>query len=307
MGTERLCRTPRGSFCARRAPRWTNLSPSEPAAISRSVGLTRPYLEGARSTDTRAPAMSKPRGVVEPSMVAVSVNEYVGDVSRAGYYEGHGVAHFRAGHRYEGGFSKGKMSGTGRYQWVDGIVYEGDFVDNVATGVGKYTWPDGATYEGDVRRGLRHGRGVQAFADGRVKYDGEWKDGMRHGIGRSHVRPRRLRAVHGRVARRPETRHGFHAVHVGQRVRGRVGVRPEERPRGHVMARFGRKVRRRLGRRETARVRHAHVGTHRRFRRCVLVQHQELVHRAVRGGDATRVRAVRVRQRERVRRVLVRG
>ena len=127
--------------------------------------------------------MSKPRGVVEPSMVAVSVNEYVGDVSRAGYYEGHGVAHFRAGHRYEGGFSKGKMSGTGRYQWVDGIVYEGDFVDNVATGVGKYTWPDGATYVGDVRRGLRHGRGVQAFADGRVKYDGEWKDGMRHGIG----------------------------------------------------------------------------------------------------------------------------
>ena len=101
--------------------------------------------------------MSKPRGVVEPSMVAVSVNEYVGDVSRAGYYEGHGVAHFRAGHRYEGGFSKGKMSGVGRYEWVDGIVYEGDFVDNVATGVGKYTWPDGATYTGEVRRGLRHG------------------------------------------------------------------------------------------------------------------------------------------------------
>lgn len=140
-----------------------------------------PNKEGARSTNEGT--MSKPRGVVEPSMVAVSVNEYVGDVSRAGYYEGHGVAHFRAGHRYEGGFSKGKMSGVGRYEWVDGIVYEGDFVDNVATGVGKYTWPDGATYTGEVRRGLRHGRGVQAFADGRVTYDGEWKDGMRHGIG----------------------------------------------------------------------------------------------------------------------------
>ena len=44
--------------------------------------------------------MSKPRGVVEPSMVAVSVNEYVGDVSRAGYYEGHGVAHFRHTNRF---------------------------------------------------------------------------------------------------------------------------------------------------------------------------------------------------------------
>lgn len=140
-----------------------------------------PNKEGARSTNEGT--MSKPRGVLEPSMVAVSVNEYVGDVSRAGYYEGHGVAHFRAGHRYEGGFSKGKMSGSGRYEWVDGVVYEGDFVDNVATGVGKYTWPDGATYTGEVRRGLRHGRGVQAFADGRVTYDGEWKDGMRHGIG----------------------------------------------------------------------------------------------------------------------------
>ena len=31
--------------------------------------------------------MAKPRGVVEPSMVAVSVNEYVGDTSLAGYYE----------------------------------------------------------------------------------------------------------------------------------------------------------------------------------------------------------------------------
>jgi hypothetical protein len=31
--------------------------------------------------------MAKPRGVVEPSMVSVSVSEYVGDVSLAGYYE----------------------------------------------------------------------------------------------------------------------------------------------------------------------------------------------------------------------------
>lgn len=31
--------------------------------------------------------MAKPRGVVEPSMVAVSVNEYVGETSPAGYYE----------------------------------------------------------------------------------------------------------------------------------------------------------------------------------------------------------------------------
>ena len=123
-----------------------------------------PNKEGARSTNEGT--MSKPRGVVEPSMVAVSVNEYVGDVSRAGYYEGHGVAHFRAdiGTR---GLLQGKDVGVGRYEWVDGIVYEGDFVDNVATGVGKYTGQT-ARRTGRVRRGLRRGRGVQAFADGRV-------------------------------------------------------------------------------------------------------------------------------------------
>ena len=151
-------------------------------------------------------------------MVAVSVNEYVGDVSRAGYYEGHGVAHFRAGHRYEGGFSKGKMSGVGRYEWVDGIVYEGDFVDNVATGVGKYTWPDGATYTGEVRRGLRHGRGVQAFADGRVTYDGEWKDGMRHGIGTLTFdaevsRTDSINAPHSRLGHGPFIYSVFRAIH----------------------------------------------------------------------------------------------
>ena len=31
--------------------------------------------------------MAKPRGVVEPAMVAVSVTEYVGEHSVAGYYE----------------------------------------------------------------------------------------------------------------------------------------------------------------------------------------------------------------------------
>ena len=36
--------------------------------------------------------MSKPRGVVEPSMVSVSVNAYTGGVSKSGYYEGEGEA-----------------------------------------------------------------------------------------------------------------------------------------------------------------------------------------------------------------------
>lgn len=57
--------------------------------------------------------------------------------------QGEGVAHFRAGHKYAGGFKEGKMFGKGRYEWTDGIVYEGEFRDNVAHGHGSYTWPDG--------------------------------------------------------------------------------------------------------------------------------------------------------------------
>lgn len=53
------------------------------------------------------------------------------------------MAQFRAGHRYAGRFKEGKMFGTGRYEWIDGIVYEGEFRDNVAHGHGTYTWPDG--------------------------------------------------------------------------------------------------------------------------------------------------------------------
>jgi hypothetical protein len=50
--------------------------------------------------------------------------------------QGEGVAHFRVGHKYVGGFKEGKMFGRGRYDWVDGIAYEGEFRDNVAEGTG---------------------------------------------------------------------------------------------------------------------------------------------------------------------------
>lgn len=129
--------------------------------------------------------MSRPRGVVEPSAASVSVAEYHGAVSAAGWYEAaSATAVFKSGHRYVGAWKAGKMHGRGRYEWVDGVVFEGYFTANVAEGHGRYEWPDGGRYEGQIRRGKRHGPGVMVFADGATRYEGDWVEGKRHGRGR---------------------------------------------------------------------------------------------------------------------------
>jgi hypothetical protein len=118
-------------------------------------------------------------------MASVSVAEYHGAVSPAGWYEAaSATAVFKSGHKYVGAWKAGKMHGRGRYEWVDGVVFEGYFTDNVAEGHGRYDWPDGGRYEGQIRKGKRHGPGVMFFADGETRYEGDWVEGKRHGRGR---------------------------------------------------------------------------------------------------------------------------
>ena len=118
-------------------------------------------------------------------MASVSVAEYHGAVSPAGWYEAaSATAVFKSGHKYVGAWKAGKMHGRGRYEWVDGVVFEGYFTDNVAEGHGRYDWPDGGRYEGQIRKGKRHGPGVMFFADGATRYEGDWVEGKRHGRGR---------------------------------------------------------------------------------------------------------------------------
>ena len=118
-------------------------------------------------------------------MASVSVAEYHGAVSPAGWYEAaSATAVFKSGHKYVGAWKAGKMHGRGRYEWVDGVVFEGYFTENVAQGHGRYDWPDGGRYEGQIRKGKRHGPGVMFFADGATRYEGDWVEGKRHGRGR---------------------------------------------------------------------------------------------------------------------------
>ena len=112
-------------------------------------------------------------------MASVSVAEYHGAVSAAGWYEAaSATAVFKSGHTYVGAWKAGKMHGRGRYEWVDGVVFEGYFTENVAQGHGRYDWPDGGRYEGQIRKGKRHGPGVMFFADGATRYEGDWVEGL---------------------------------------------------------------------------------------------------------------------------------
>ena len=78
----------------------------------------------------------------EPDLTTMVVEQYEGPKNDKGAFHGDGgVVRFQGGHVYRGSFAEGKMHGTGRYEWADGVVYEGDFECNSITGIGTYTWP----------------------------------------------------------------------------------------------------------------------------------------------------------------------
>lgn len=63
---------------------------------------------------------------------------------------------FVSGAQYEGQWKAGKMHGTGKLVWKDGMTYEGDFRDSAITGQGV----SGAVRmgEGETFRGLTPSR-----------------------------------------------------------------------------------------------------------------------------------------------------
>ena len=54
-------------------------------------------------------------------------------------------------------FYDGKLSGKGKYIWIDGKSFEGDWVDSLIEGSGKYCYIDGRVYEGEFQNGKKHG------------------------------------------------------------------------------------------------------------------------------------------------------
>ncbi|GMH21834.1 hypothetical protein Nepgr_023677 [Nepenthes gracilis] len=93
-----------------------------------------------------------------------------------------GAEYYYDGDSYEGGYHKGKYSGSGVYSFNKNGRYEGDWVDGKFDGYGIDFYRGGSEYRGEFRKGLRHGFGVFRSHLG-YSYSGEWSHGRCHGVG----------------------------------------------------------------------------------------------------------------------------
>jgi hypothetical protein len=99
-----------------------------------------------------------------------------------GKRNGHGVATWVTGERYEGDFRDGSRTGHGVYLWPDGVRYDGDFVDGKLNGHGVLTWASGSIYDGNFHNDQLTGHGVMRWPDGR-SYEGEFLADLPNGYG----------------------------------------------------------------------------------------------------------------------------
>lgn len=86
---------------------------------------------------------------------------------------------------YQGQQRLGKISGTGKYFYDDGVLrYEGQWANGIAEGFGIEFSPTGRmVYEGEWKDGSRHGKGKTFYADGKLQYEGDFYNGYRSGQG----------------------------------------------------------------------------------------------------------------------------
>lgn len=98
--------------------------------------------------------------------------------------DGYGkLEYLQNGDIYEGDFSKGEITGKGKYIWSNKEQYEGDFLNGIKHGKGIYKWPDGIVYEGEYKQGIREGKGKYKWKDGRI-FEGMFKNGKPDGKGK---------------------------------------------------------------------------------------------------------------------------
>ena len=95
---------------------------------------------------------------------------------------GKGKNIFNDGEIYEGDFNKGKMTGTGTYQFKDKSQYTGEFLDGKMHGKGIITYPNGTKFDGNFVDNFREGYGEYYKANGQI-FKGNYKKGKKHGKG----------------------------------------------------------------------------------------------------------------------------
>jgi len=85
-------------------------------------------------------------------------------------------------YNYDGQWKNGKMSGFGRFCFVDGSTYDGQWLENMRHGTGTAHFKQGHTYEGQWFDDYMHGQGRLEFRMG-IVYEGSFEKGRRHGKG----------------------------------------------------------------------------------------------------------------------------
>ena len=117
------------------------------------------------------------RGVVQDGHVVAmwaDGSKYEGD-EVGGHMNGAGVFTSAKGDRLEGQWTNDALGGRVRITWANGDHYEGDWRDGAANGQGTEIWANGDRYDGDWRDGKADGMGSQKWADGRT-YNGTWQN-----------------------------------------------------------------------------------------------------------------------------------
>ncbi len=100
-----------------------------------------------------------------------------------GKMTGFGRFCFVDGSTYDGEWLENMRHGTGTAHYVQGHVYEGQWFDDFFHGQGRLEFQNGIVYEGGFKEGKKHGKGVQKYPNG-MEYRGDFKNGQKHGMGR---------------------------------------------------------------------------------------------------------------------------
>ena len=79
--------------------------------------------------------------------------------------------------RYEGGFRRGKKSGSGTFYYANGDVFRGQFEDDAPHGEGEFVFANGGSVQGVWKRGrLWQGSGNFTVSSG-ARFAGVWESG----------------------------------------------------------------------------------------------------------------------------------
>ena len=107
---------------------------------------------------------------------------YNGELNQDGQFHGNGDMDWGNGAKYSGKWENDKMTGWGKYTFMDGKIHIGIFKDGLPNGAGLENYRNGDIYDGDFKNGARHGKGIMKYPDG-AYYKGTFENGLPVGIG----------------------------------------------------------------------------------------------------------------------------